>query len=131
MNRIDVVMKFLEAISEGKTGDELDMFYDENVIQIEYPNLLTKNLTERDLRALKEASEKGAQVLKSQSFELIKAYECGDTVIIEAKWTGVLAIPIGKLSIGDEMKAHFAQFFDFKNNRIIRQRNYDCFENFL
>lgn len=131
MNRIDVVKNFLEAISEGKIGDELDKFYDENVIQIEYPNLLTKNLTERDLKTLKDASEKGVEVLKSQSFELIKAYECGDTIIIEAKWTGVLAIPIGKLSIGDEMKAYFAQFFDFKNNRIVRQRNYDCFENFL
>jgi hypothetical protein len=55
----------------------------------------------------------------------------GNEVIIEAIWTGVLSIPVGKLAVGSEMKAYFAQFFEFKNGKITKQRNYDCFENFL
>ncbi len=130
-NNIAVVEAFLKAVGEGKTGDELNEFYDEDVLQIEYPNMLTKQLVERDLEALKNASEKGKQVLSSQNYEIVKSYELGDTVIIEANWTGVLAIPLGKCQVGDEMKAYFAQFFDFKKHKIIRQRNYDCFESFV
>lgn len=28
------------------------------------------------------------------------------------------------------MKAYFAQFYEFKDDKIIHQRNYDCFEPF-
>jgi hypothetical protein len=51
-------------------------------------------------------------------------------VIIEAIWTGTLAIPLGNIPIGGQMKAWFAQFYEFKDGKIIKQRNYDCFEPF-
>lgn len=128
---LKLAIEFITAVSEGKTGEELNIFYDECAKQIEYPNLLTKKVVERSLVDIKEASIRGLQVIKSQNFEIIKAHSCEDTVIIEAIWTGILAISLGKLKAGDEMKAYFAQFFEFRNNKIIKQRNYDCFENFL
>jgi hypothetical protein len=39
-----------------------------------------------------------------------------------------LAIPIGSLTPGCEMRAHFAVILEIENERIRRQRNYDCFE---
>ena len=128
---VELAIEFIKAISEGKIGEELTNFYDESASQIEYPNLLTKKIIERNLDTIKDASIKGQQVISSQNYEIIKTYSCGDTVIIEAIWTGKLAIPLGALQAGDEMKAYFAQFFEFKDNRIVEQRNYDCFENFL
>lgn len=130
-NNLELAIKFIQAISEGKTGEDLNKFYDESVHQIEYPNLLTKKITEREINALKEASIKGKQVISSQNYEIVRTYSCGNTVIIEAIWTGQLSIPLGKLQAGDEMKAYFAQFFEFRDGKIIKQRNYDCFENFL
>lgn len=129
---LSIVKDFLRAIGEeGKTGDELETFYAKEILHTEYPNTLTKNLTTRDLRALKEASEKGSKIMQSQRYELVKAYESGNTVIIEAIWTATIAIPIGSIPAGGEMKAYFAQFFEFEQGKIIRQRNYDCFEPFL
>lgn len=128
---IEIAIEFIKAVSEGKVGEELNNFYDESANQIEYPNLLTKKIVERNLDAIKDASIKGQQVILSQNYEIIKEYSCGDTVIIEAIWTGKLAISLGALKAGDEMKAYFAQFFEFKNGKIVEQRNYDCFENFL
>lgn len=128
---LELAIEFIKAVSEGKMGEELNNFYDEAAIQIEYPNLLTKKIIERNLESIKDASIKGQQVISRQNYEIVKAYSCGDTVIIEAIWTGRLAIPLGKLKAGDEMKAYFAQIFEFRDGKIAKQRNYDCFENFL
>jgi ketosteroid isomerase-like protein len=47
---------------------------------------------------------------------------------VEARWTGVLAVALGTLAAGTEMKASFAMFFHFRDGRIAMQRNYDCFD---
>lgn len=127
----DIVTEFLKALSDGKSGDELKQFYDEEVVQTEYPNLLTGKTIARNLVEILEASVRGKQVITSQNYEITKSYAVDDNVIIEAIWTGVLAIPLGKLVAGDEMKAYFSQIYEFKNGKIIKQRNYDCFEKFV
>jgi ketosteroid isomerase-like protein len=127
----DIVTEFLKALSDGKSGDELKQFYDEEVVQTEYPNLLTGKTIERNLVEILEASVRGKQVITGQNYEITKSYAVDDNVIIEAIWTGVLAIPLGKLAAGDEMKAYFSQIYEFKNGKIIKQRNYDCFEKFV
>lgn len=128
---IHLAIEFINAIDEGKCGEELDQFYDTSVIQIEYPNLLSKKIVERTLDDIKKASISGKQVISKQKYEIIRSFACGESVIVEVIWTGTLSISLGKLNPGDEMKAYFAQVFDFKDGKIIGQRNYDCFENFL
>ena len=130
-HNLELAIRFIEAIGEGKSGEELNEFYDETVVQIEYPNLLTKKIIERSLSQVKDASISGKKVISSQKYEIVKSFSSEDTVIIEAIWSGKLAISLGNLNAGDEMKAYFAQFFEFKNHKIVNQRNYDCFENFL
>ena len=129
-NHLQTVRQFLEALNTRGSGSSLQDFYHPEALQVEYPNTLTKNLTERDLPALKAASERGKKVLSGQHYEIVRSYIAGDTVIIEAIWTGTLAIPIGQIPSGGEMKAWFAQFFEFRDGKIFRQRNYDCFEPF-
>ncbi len=129
-SNLQMVKDFLKAV-ENRTGfNELARFYHPDVLQVEYPNVITKNIAERTLADLQLAASKGKRVLQKEKYELVHAYEMGDTVIIEAKWKGILAIPIGKLNAGDVMKAYFAQIFQFKDGKIYRQRNYDCFEPF-
>jgi hypothetical protein len=127
---LKIAKNFIKAIEKGKTGDELDAFYHKDVEHITYPNALTRLLTKRNLDELKEASERGKRILSKQTYEITRSHVVGKTVIIEARWTGTLNIATGQLPVGGQMKAHFAQFFEFKNNKIIRQRNYDCFEAF-
>lgn len=127
---LKIAKNFIKAIERGKTGDELDKFYHKDIEHITYPNVLTKILTKRNLEELKEASERGKSILSKQTYEIIRSHVVGKTVVIEARWTGTLNIAVGNLPAGGQMKAHFAQFFEFKGNKIIRQRNYDCFESF-
>lgn len=105
-------------------------FFHPDVLQEEFPNRFVPAGARRDLAALKEAGERGRAVLQGQRYEVRAAYALADTVILEVLWVGQLALQIGALAAGQEMRAHFAVFLEFREGLIYRQRNYDCFEPF-
>jgi ketosteroid isomerase-like protein len=59
---------------------------------------------------------------------VISALAAGDHVALEAIWTGTLAAALGRLPAGHTVRAHIAAFLDFRDGKIIAQRNYDCHE---
>lgn len=124
------VIQFLKMLENRTFSDELENFYHPIAEQIEYPNALTKQCATRNLSELKTAAEKGAQVLTKEEYEVKNLISTTDTVVLECIWKGTLAIPIGNIEAGGQMKAYFAQIFEFKDGKIYRQRNYDCFEPF-
>jgi hypothetical protein len=125
-----LVIDFLKMVEYRNSSKELEHFDHPGVEQIEYPNAITRNAATRTLIDLKNASERGKGVLSKEAYEVKRLYSFGDTVILECIWRGTLAIPIGNIPIGGVMTAYFAQFFEFKDGKIFRQRNYDCFEPF-
>jgi ketosteroid isomerase-like protein len=125
-----IVMKFIKMLEKQQSADGLDEFYHPNVEQIEFPNAILKNKTTRNSEALKEGFEKGLKIMSKQEFEVQNIYSSGDIVILEAIWKGTVSVPIGNIPIGGQMVAYFSQFFEFKDGKIFRQRNYDCFEPF-
>jgi FMN-dependent NADH-azoreductase len=129
-NLTQIAEEFIKTLQNRNSADEIIQFYHEDIEQIEFPNTVTKNKAIRNLEDLKLASERGKKVMQKEELEIIKSYTFGNTVIIEALWIGTLAVPIGNIPIGGQMKAYFAQFYEFKNGKIIKQRNYDCFEPF-
>lgn len=127
MSRADLVRAYLKAIEDR--GDSLAFFADD-AIQEEFPNALVPTGARRTLEELREANERGRDVLTSESYEIVSLIEDGDRVACEVLWRGVLAVPIRSLQPGDVMKARFGVFFEFAGDKIRRQRNYDCFEPF-
>lgn len=123
-----VVREYLQALADGEAGESLGRFFSENAVQIELPNQLNRAGGKSDLETIKKRSEEGKNLLTSQTYTIKNEIIDGDKLAVEAEWTGVLAIPLGELAAGYEMKAHFAMFFKFENGRIVLQRNYDCFE---
>jgi ketosteroid isomerase-like protein len=127
MSRADLVRAYLKAIETR--GDSL-AFFAEDAIQEEFPNALVPMGARRTLDELREANERGRDVLTSESYEIVNLVEAGDLVACEVLWRGVLAVPLRTLKPGDAMKARFGVFFEFQGDKIRRQRNYDCFEPF-
>jgi ketosteroid isomerase-like protein len=127
-SRLELVKTYLAALEAGAQGDALARFYTDDVVQEEFPNRLVPNGARRGLAALLEGAARGQQVMLKQRFELLNAVEQGDTVALELQWTGTLAIPLGTIPGGGEMRARFALFMEFRGDRIARQRNYDCFD---
>ena len=105
-------------------------FYHPDVRQKELPNRLVPGGAVRNLDALREAASRGRAVLRSQRYEVQQAVAKGTSVALETMWAGVLAVPVGSLQPGDEMRAYFAMCLEFDGDKIIAQRNYDCFEPF-
>ena len=121
-----IVREFYASVG-GEPGASLP-FYAPDVVQEEYPNRFLPNGATRDLQELREAAERGRKAMSSQTFEIIRMFAEGDTVIVEADWSGTLAIPLGeKTPAGTVMRAKFAQVLELEDGKIVRQRNYDCF----
>ena len=127
---LTIAKNYLKALKQGKTGKELAIFFHEDVEQVEMPNRLNPNGVVNNLSTLLERAEQGKKLLKSQDYELRNAFVHDNTVVLELDWSGVLNVHVGTLNAGQTMKAHFAMFIDFKDSKIIHQRNYDCFEQF-
>jgi ketosteroid isomerase-like protein len=127
-DNLALARSYLEAIERGATGDELADFFTDDVVQEEFPNRLTPQGARRGLAEILEGAERGQKVMRKQRFELLHAVAEGDHVALEVRWTGTLAIPLGSLPAGGEMRARFGVFLDFRDGRIHRQRNYDCFD---
>jgi len=105
-------------------------FYHPDVEQQEFPNRLVPTGAVRNLAALREAAARGRGVLRGQRYAVRAALVQGSRVALEVLWVGVLAVAVGTLPAGGEMRAHFAVFLDFEGGLIRAQRNYDCFEAF-
>lgn len=127
---IQIARDYINAVQNRKSMEDVLPFFHPDIEQTEYPNDLSPSLTTRNLDQLRDASEKGKTVLKREEYAIKAAFQYKNTVILEIVWTGTVAIQIGKIPPGGQMTAYFAQFFEFEDGKIIKQRNYDCFEPF-
>lgn len=129
-DQLAFIRRYLAAIERGATGDELAAFFTPDVVQEEFPNRLVPNGARRDLNAILEGAERGQKVLTAQNYEVVSALAEGDRVALEVIWTGTLAVPIGSLPAGGQMRARFAVLIELRDGKIAAQRNYDCFDPF-
>lgn len=131
-DNLERARRYLAAIEADPPESDVASlsYYAPDVRQIEYPNRFTPNGAERDRQALAEAAERGRRVLRSQRYEVHNALANGHEVALEVLWVGTLAVAVGTLAAGDEMRAHFGVFLTFRDGLIVQQRNYDCFEPF-
>jgi ketosteroid isomerase-like protein len=127
MSRAAIVRAYLRAIEKRR---DFLAFFTDDAVQEEFPNALLPTGARRTLAQLREANTRGRDVMTSESYEIVSLVEAGDFVACEVLWRGVLAVPLRSLKPGDTMKARFGVFFEFRGDKIRRQRNYDCFDPF-
>jgi predicted ester cyclase len=125
---VDTAICYHRAVSGFAAGQELAAFFHPDATHHELPNALFPDGRIRDLAGLCAAAEAGRSTLSAQSFEVISALAAGDHVALEAIWTGTLAVQLGNLPAGHTLRAHIAAFLEFRDGKIIAQRNYDCYE---
>jgi ketosteroid isomerase-like protein len=129
MTNADVIRAYIAALNAG-ANDEALAFFAPDVVQEEFPNRLIPGGATRDLEALKEASRRGRAVVERQTFEIHTVIAEGDRVAAEATWTGIMKVPLGNTPPGEPVTARFAMFFVLRDGKIVRQHNYDCFDEF-
>ena len=127
-SNLKIVRSYLRAIERGETGEGLGQFFAPDVIFEEFPNRLTPVGKKRDLAQGLAGAEKGKKLMTRQIYRITHEITDGDRVALEVEWEGTLAVPFGSIPAGGQMRAFFAMFQEFREGRIVRQRNYDCFE---
>jgi len=125
---LELARTYIASLSAGAGPDELDRFFSADFVHEEFPNRLLPNGTTRDLQGMKDARERGQALLSAEHFEIVGALAGGDQIALELIWTGTVGKAAGPFAAGQQLRARFAIFLDFRDGRIVRQRNYDCFD---
>ena len=127
-DNLAIARRYIAALSSGAGADEVSRFYAQDVVQEEFPNRLLPNGATRDLAALKQARVRGQALLSAETFEVLGVVANGSQVAMELHWSGTIGSNVGPFAAGQVLRARFAIFLEFRDGRIVRQRNYDCFE---
>jgi ketosteroid isomerase-like protein len=128
LENVALARQYLKALESGPTGDELAQFFAPEVVLEIFPSKFFPNGSRDDLTGILAAAERGKKVMTSQKYEIRNEVASGDKVALEIDWTGTLAVPFQNIPKGGQMRAHFAAFLEFKDGKIVSQRNYDCNE---
>lgn len=129
-SNLEVAKQYLKTLEDVSPSSSIGEFFDPDFVQIEYPNRLNPNGGRSELKTASGRFERGKQMIREQHYDIQNAMELGNQVALEVLWTATLAVPVGTLPAGSSMSAHFAVFLEFRDGKIVAQRNYDCFEPF-
>ena len=124
---LEIARKYLQAIERGETGDNSAAFFCFRRSP-QFPNRVTPLGKRRNLAEALEGAERGKKAMSRQIYKIKQEIAHDDSVALEVEWVGTLAVPFGSIPEGGQMKAFLAVFLDFRDGKIFKQRNYDCYE---
>ena len=120
--------QYIKAIDSGACGEGIAPFFaTEAVVEI-FPSRFFPNGSRDDLARIRAAADRGNKALTCQRYQIKNELSSGDTVALEIVWTGTLAVPFQSKPARAQMRAHFATFLQFKDGKILAQRNCDCYD---
>jgi ketosteroid isomerase-like protein len=124
---LDQARRYLKAIEDGDANYVMNLFPPDALLE-QLPNRIYPNGLCSPVARISEAFEKGRKIFARQTYGITSEVVNGNTVALEVLWSGTLAIPFGTLTAGSQMRCHSAMFLEFRDGKIVAQRNYDCFE---
>ena len=127
VSNLDKARQYLRAIENRAIAASTDLFSSDIVVE-QFPNRIYPNGSRAGLAEMLQGAEKGKKLLSRETYQITNEVTNGNTVALEVLWTGTLAVPFGTLKEGSAMRAHFATFLEFRDGKIVAQRNYDCFD---
>lgn len=129
--KLEAVKRFYELIEQFSDSEpDFRQILHPDIEQTEFPNLLTPGVVVSHYEVLLKRMPNGKKLLKEQKYDIQRAYETEEALITEVIWTAVVGADAGAFKAGQSLKAYFCCVFEFKDGKIYRQRNYDCFERF-
>jgi len=126
LTNLDKVRRYLKAIEDGDAAYVLSLFSPDAYVE-QLPNKIYPQGIRTSVSQIPEAFEKGRKIFSRQTYQIKNEAMNGNTVALEVVWTAKLAIPFGSVTAGSELRAHSAMFIEFRDGKIVAQRNYDCF----
>jgi ketosteroid isomerase-like protein len=126
----DRAIEWVRAIEAGATGETLASFVTDDMVHEDMPNRVFPSGMRYDLAGMQAGAERGKALMRRQRYDIVSVIASGDSVAMQLDWSAELAVPLGTLKPGDEMRAHVAIFIEFRDGKICHQRDYGCYEPF-
>jgi ketosteroid isomerase-like protein len=127
-DNLAIAKRYLKAIESAASADEMASFFASEIVLEIFPSRFFPKGSQDNLAGICAAVERGKKAMSSQKYAIRNTVASGDKVALEVNWVGTLALPFQSIPIGGQMRAHFAMFLQFKDGKIVSQRNYDCYE---
>jgi ketosteroid isomerase-like protein len=127
LSNLEIARRYLKGIEDGDANFVLNLFLPEAYTE-QLPNRVYPQGIRTAVSQIPEAFEKGRKIFARHTYQIINQVASGSIVALEVLWTGRLAIAFGTLAPGSEMRTHSAMFVEFRDGKIVAQRNYDCFD---
>lgn len=126
---MEVVRRYIDAV-ERLDVEAAGSCIDPAIVQVERPNKLYSSGQVRRAEQMMRDLPRARQVLQRQSYPIETIFASGERVVVETRWEGIVNVPLGRLQPGDAMVAHICMVFTLSDRKIVRQVNYDCYEDF-
>jgi ketosteroid isomerase-like protein len=123
-----VALAYLQAIADGADPAAIGPWLHEDIVFEAFPNRIRPHGGRVDRAGMLAAARRGRQTVHSQRYDVRKLVAQGDLVALEVDWSATLAVPFGELPVGSVMRAHLGIFLEFRDGRIVAQRQYDCYQ---
>jgi ketosteroid isomerase-like protein len=127
-DNLAIARRYLEAVENGAEGTALADFFTKDVVHEEFPNRLEPIGCHRDLDGILDTAREEKRTLRAQKFDILNSIVDGESVALEILWSGYLAVPVDTLPADSEMRAHISLWLEFRDGKICRQHNYNCFD---
>jgi len=129
--KVGLYLAFVNNVSNYVTNEDAykNIIHPEAVVY-EYPNLITKNGQVRTAAEGMKGIEISRQILSEQHYEFFDFTETDNKIVAEGTWMGTMKTDAGVLKKGQQLKAYLCVIVEFKDAKIFRIRNYDCYEPF-
>ncbi|MBX2802580.1 MAG: nuclear transport factor 2 family protein [Myxococcales bacterium] len=127
---MDVIERYLAEVSAlAPDVDAVAKLLHEDVEFIEHPNLISPKGRVRDRQGMLDGVQAGAEIIARQHFDVWDRIRVdADSHVLRAAWEGELAVRIGAWRMGTVLRAKLAMFFELRDDLIVRQENFDCYE---
>jgi ketosteroid isomerase-like protein len=124
----ELARQYVAAFERGAGGEEVARFFTPDVVIEEMPNRIGAHGNTYGLDRVLQGATEVKKVYVRQNYTIKSLLVDGTHVALELDWVGLTAVPIANIPVGTELRNHIALFLDFRDGRIAKQRNYECFE---
>ena len=124
--KVDTVARYFRRLASfaGNAADYDGILHPE-FQGTEYPSVLNAALRTSGFEDCIKRVGEGRKLLSAQHFEIATHAESDLLVAVEDKWHALLAIDYAGQKKGKALKAKFCMLFEFKDEKLWRQRVYE------
>lgn len=124
---VTAALSFVRAV-EAMDGSTMEGYFASDVEQVEMPNAFKPTGQVRDLGTLRSDISKSKGIIEQQKYDILNTVAHGDIVVLEMVWHGTVVADLPPLQAGQKLRAQCVAVFEFREGKVIKLRNYDCFD---